>query len=644
MVFNLGSLRYRITLTIFILEAVLLFVLLYSTSTHMKATIQKNTESHQDIIMKQVSVSATVALFAGEFDLLQQKVAVLAQTPEIEEICIYTRNSLIVSHSLFSKLGVIHNPKSASENHINREITLPELGGIQIVFNQKLQTQQIAEARNFGTRLAMIGLLITLTTSLFFGRVLTRKLDHLSTTATLFHNNPNQSLEPFNLKNTGHDEVDSLSNNFYTLMATLQYHMKQLNIDKERVENRVKERTAELEKTHRNLIKAKQVAEHALQVKSEFLAKMSHEVRTPLNAIVGLIDLCGPSQQTLPPKISHYLKHMQHSSLLLRDILNNILDFSKLESGKTDLELAPFDTQDLNHSLTFLFQNSALEKGLNFSVEISPDLPPVLVGDLLRIKQILMNLMSNAIKFTTHGAVSCRISHHPLDHTHITLHCVVEDSGMGISSAVLHSLFDSFQQGDNSISRQFGGTGLGLAIAQDLTQLMNGSLTAISQEGLGSQFTLQLPLGSPEETASTVLPTVESIVHGDILDSLQNKHILVAEDDPVNQLIAQTMLENMRIQVSLADNGQQAIDLIQQHSFDLILMDVQMPIMDGLEATRRIRQHHTPQQLPIVAMTAQAMTGDQEMCLQSGMNAYLSKPMHREDLFTMISSQLKITT
>ena len=636
MAFNVSSLRYRITLTIFLLEVSLLFVLLSSTLTQMNNTVRENTRTHQTLILEQVSLSASVALFSSQFDLLQQQLTMLNQNLAIDAASIHQNDKIVVAHSDFARVGLVATSIPPVENHVITSQDIPHLGGIQLRFNNEPQRQQLSDMRQFMLSLALIGLFITLSTSLFFGRLLSKRLNRLNTAVIKYQQNPTRQIDPDLLQ--GHDEVSSLSVSFHQLMSTLQRHLRALNEDKSIVETRVIERTAELEDAHRKLIKAKQVAEQALAVKSEFLAKMSHEVRTPLNAIIGLIDLCLEQQHAVPEKTRHYLKHIEHSSHLLLDILNNILDFSKIEAGMVQIEQQPFVSRDLSDNLHFLFTAAAEKKGLKLRIEQAPDLPEILVGDLLRIKQILTNLMSNAIKFTHNGSVNCRISFHHNSHTQITLNCEVEDSGIGIADAALDSLFSDFQQGDNSISRQFGGTGLGLSIAHHLTQLMHGSLTVKSALTKGSRFKLQLPLAisQPAEANKEISPPPTTTEH------FSHWHVLLVEDDAINQMIAQTMLEDLHITVALAENGQQAVDLTHDTQFDLILMDIQMPIMDGITAARHIRQYYSAQEVPIVAMTAQAMANDKNECLQAGMNDYLSKPVRKKELLTLLHTLPKL--
>lgn len=377
---------------------------------------------------------------------------------------------------------------------------------------------------------------------------------------------------------------------------------------------------------------AKAVAEQATASKSSFLANMSHEIRTPLNAMLGFANLLENTQ--LNSEQQEYLKAIDTAGKNLLTIINDILDFSKIEAGMLTLESVPFSPQQLIHSVYTMFFAKAQSKELQFSLSIDPSLPPLVNGDPTRLNQVLTNLIGNAIKFTSEGSiiVSCVITGRENENVHLRIS--IKDSGIGISADKLTSIFERFTQAESATSRHFGGTGLGLSIAKRLLELQDGELRVKSEPGKGSEFyfTISYPIADEKSFQQTIVTETQ---HND----LRGKKILIVEDNPLNQKLALTVLKNEGIDASIAENGRIAVERLERENFDLILMDIQMPEMDGYQATKHIRQQLNLT-TPIIAMTANAMAGEQEKCIDAGMNDYVTKPFKTAVLLSAIGRQL----
>jgi signal transduction histidine kinase/ActR/RegA family two-component response regulator len=431
-------------------------------------------------------------------------------------------------------------------------------------------------------------------------------------------------LEPIRVSETA-DEIEYLGKSFNQMINTLAATQAELIRSNELLEERIRQRTRELEV-------AMQKALAANQAKNEFLANISHELRTPMNGVLGMMNIVLESD--LDGEQRENLETAQRCAYSLLAVLNDVLDLSKIEAGRMAIEQIPFDVRMVIDDCLKTQSTVAVQKGIALAGDIDESAPQWVSGDSLRLRQILSNLLTNAVKFTENGGVLLRarvIAPSAPDRARFEIS--VEDTGIGIPETKQADIFEMFTQADSSISRRFGGTGLGLAITKRLVDMQGGLIRVESTPGSGSRFIVILEYGLVASDYAAVALQGPSVVHKGA------GTVLVVEDNLVNQRLVEVILRKHGHEVVLAGSGREALEILESGvTFSVVLMDVQMPELDGLETTRLMRRDSRWQNLPVIAMTARAMEGDRESCLAAGMNAYVSKPIHATHLLSIVEN------
>ncbi|MFT3750605.1 MAG: response regulator [Agriterribacter sp.] len=372
-------------------------------------------------------------------------------------------------------------------------------------------------------------------------------------------------------------------------------------------------------------------AKDAARTKENFLANMSHEIRTPLNAILGYANIL--QRKNLDEVSKYHVDIIQRSGENLLTIVNDVLDLSKIEAGMMRIESAPFSIRGLIHSVETMLRSKAEEKHLLLTTSVSNDFPDELEGDATRLTQVLINLIGNAIKFTDKGSITIGINNLGIDNDIIQTAIIVTDTGIGIAKEKLDLVFERFQQAEDTVTRKYGGTGLGLAIVNELVLLQKGTICASGEPGKGTTFKIVIPY---KISSGQIRTGVNELPDISVHTGFAKAKILVAEDNGINQSLVKHLFKEWQLDYDLVNNGREAIGLLQREKYDLVLMDIQMPEMDGYTATQQIREALN-MDIPVIAMTAHAMPGEREKCLSYGMNGYISKPLREEQLYSMIA-------
>ncbi len=622
------------------------FIFIYNLSTANNELVEK-IQIQADIL----SQNSAAALVFKDKQTAEKILTAVAKDDQISFVALYD----LKNHSLFADYSNDSLQKNAlpvlppdwrgvKYNNDNIQIVVSviwndeELGLILIQTELfKLRQMMINQA------LIILGIFIL---SIILAYILSTKLQKLVTdpinklVATTQKIAGTKDYSIFAVRET-EDELGLLVDSFNHMIMEIKSSTDQLieaenalKLNRDQLQKQVSEQTQEL---RLSMEEAKQSS----QAKSDFLANMSHEIRTPMNAIIGMSHLALQTKLSLKQK--KYLQNIELSGHSLLLLINDILDLSKIEARKLTIESVPFQIETVMNNLSSQFYFQMKDKGLDLSIDIDADIPDVLLGDSLRLTQILTNLSNNALKFTQSGYVKLSVKQVELTDKLSRLEFQVIDSGIGMSKEQKEHLFEAFTQGDTSTTRLYGGTGLGLNICKHLTKMMDGELRVESDIGKGSCFIFKLPFLLCD--VHVLRSYQDSLLHNspDDLHSISGAKILLVEDNEMNQLVAQELLNNFQLSIHVANNGIEAIKMVQQENYDLVLMDIQMPLMDGYRATQQIRQLKQFKDLPIIAMTANVMNKEQNKCLDVGMNGFIAKPINPDELYSELLKWIKAT-
>lgn len=630
------SFKYRFILSFLFIEIVFISLIVFVNFNALKKISDSLVEDKIKIGTQLYVEMIKTPLAVGDLGTLDNHSANFTGMKNIVAVKVFDAQQRVVSHSNSDpSLNIDHfndskNTVTLSERTFQLQtaqviLEREKIGDVKILFELTQILKTITDNRNITFLIILLEVVISAIIAYWMGQKLTSALNQLTQCAQNISDEENVEIPDLSDRN---DELTILAN-------TLQLMQKRID---ERSKNLTKA-LQESKELNQKLLIAKEAAEASTLAKSQFLASMSHEIRTPMNGVMGMLQLLEHS--ALNDSQRNNVSIAQNSANSLLSLINDILDFSKIEAGKMDFENIAFDLRHEMDVFIKIMVFKAQEKGLDLILDTT-QLPPqgMIISDPGRLRQIVTNLVSNAIKFTTKGKITLTLALKTEDPTHGRLYIDVTDTGIGIAQEKIESLFEMFTQADGSTTRQYGGTGLGLAIVKKLSKLMGGTVSATSTIDEGSTFSVNIlvELADPSIVNKKQKDSKSPIINQKNPQWPSNTKILLVDDDPVNQMVAEELLKVIGLDTHTASNGAHALEILaqmQDKPYTLIFMDCQMPVMDGYEATSAIRNGKAGEQyknIPIIAMTANAMAGDREKCLLWGMNDYISKPIDINEL------------
>ncbi len=643
-----GTLRRQLTIGVGLVVGLAMALFVFDM-TRRQADMAIERQSEEAVALaRSISVSASAWMAARDYAGLQEIIDGLAGYPDLRHALIVDARGLVLAHDQPARRGLYlaDLPAGGDAQVLQRSATLVDVaspivyggrpvGWVRIGVGGQRLAAQIAEIRRDGALYGLAAVLAALVVAGLAGRYLTARLARIQRVVDAVQGG--DLTQRVGL--AGDDEAGRLAAAFDGMLdalglrtAELRASELQLTRHKDELEEEVRLRTADL-------MRARDAAEAASRAKSTFLANMSHELRTPMNGIIGMAALA--LRHAGDPKLREQLAMIDRSSKHLLGLINDILDLSKIEADRLQLERIDFRIGEIPANLLSLIGHRAAEKGLALRVDLPPGLAERPVrGDPLRLNQILLNLAGNALKFTEAGeiVISARIDAEEADA--LRLRWEVRDTGIGIDENDRRRLFTAFEQADGSMTRRYGGTGLGLAISKRLVGLMGGEIGVDSRPGVGSTFWFTVRL---DKAAPSALPVAapEGSAERQLAAAFPGARILLVEDEPINQEVSRGLLEDAGLRVDLAEDGEVACALARQQRYDLILMDMQMPRLSGVDAARAIRADSLNRTTPILAMTANVFEDDRRACAEAGMNGHIPKPVDPERLFESMLDALR---